>query len=109
MQIRMIKMRRHGVEIDRRVLAQAHGAEGLLVVRDVTDQGLRRPSKVARLLQGSAIRAELSDVHIVWCNDGRLTLSGFERLYNDDGNVVDYAQSWLCILSEVSSGSKTHV
>lgn len=108
MRVRMIKMRRHGVEIDRRALVQTHGAEGLLVVRDVTDQGLRRPSKVARLLQDGAIRAELNDVHIVWCNDGRMTLAGFERLRNNDGNVVDYAQSWLCILSETSNDSKTH-
>lgn len=109
MRVRMIKMRRNGVEIDRRALMQTHGAEGLLVVRDVSDQGLRRPSKVARLLQGNAIRAELNDVHIVWCNDGRITLSGFERLRNDEGNLVDYAQSWLCILSETSSDSKTHL
>jgi hypothetical protein len=109
MHVRLIKMRKHGVEIDRRAIAQTHGVEGLLVVRDVTDQGLRRPTKVARLLQEGEIRSELNDVHIVWCNDGRLTLSGFERLRNAEGKLVDYCQSWLCILSDASSGLKTHV
>jgi len=69
MWIRLVKMRRCGVEVDRRAIAQMHGAEGLLVVKDVTDQGLRRPSKVARLIQDGAVRAELSDVRLVWCND----------------------------------------
>lgn len=108
MLVRMIKMRRYGVEIDRRALAQTHGAEGLLVVQDVTDQGLRRPSKVARLIQEGAVRAELNDVRLVWCNDGRMTLTGFERHRNDEGRLVDYCQSWLCILSESSTHSKTH-
>jgi hypothetical protein len=98
MRIHMVKMRRMGVEIDRRVLKETSGNRGLLVVRDVTDQGLRRPCKVARLLQGDTILSELNDVHIVWCNDGRLTLAGFERQKNEAGQPVDYAQSWLCIL-----------
>jgi hypothetical protein len=98
--VRVIKMRRLGVEIDRRVLKETFGNRGLLVVRDITDQGLRRPSKVARLLQGEKVLGELCDVHIVWCNDGRLTLSGFERHRNEAGQPVDYAQSWLCILEK---------
>jgi hypothetical protein len=70
----------------------------MLVIMDVSDQGLRRPAKVARLLQGAAIRYELTDVHIVWCNEGRFTLTGFERNGNGDGKPVDFAQSWLCSL-----------
>lgn len=93
-------MRRHGVELDRSILRETHGHRGSLVVLDVTDQGLRRQVKVARLMNDATCRAELCDVHIVWCSDGRLTLTGFERHRNEDGKPVDYAQSWLCILDE---------
>lgn len=96
MQVKVIRMRERGVEHDRCSLHQLPGHRGMLVILDVTDQGLRRPAKVARLLQGGDIRHELTDVHIVWLNEGRFTLAGFERLTNSDGKPVDYAQSWLC-------------
>lgn len=98
MQVRVVKMRNKGVEHDRRAVRDVTGHRGALVIMDVSDQGLRRPAKVARLMQGSQIRHELTDVHIVWCNDGRFTLAGFERHSNGDGKPVDYAQSWLCSL-----------
>lgn len=49
-------------------------------------------------MQGSDERHELTDVHVVWCNDSRVVLAGFERNVNEEGNAVDYAQSWLCSL-----------
>jgi hypothetical protein len=98
MQVRVVKMRENGVEHDRRQVRDLIGHRGMLVIMDVSDQGLRRPAKVARLVQGSDIRYELTDVHIVWCSDGRFTLAGFERHMNGDGKLVDYAQSWLCSL-----------
>lgn len=99
MYIKLVKMRERGVELHRRSLRDATGFPGLLVILDVTDQGLRRPAKVARLMQGDTIRHELTDVHIVWANDGRFTLAGFERQRNAEGQPVDYAQSWLCTLN----------
>jgi hypothetical protein len=51
-------MQNLGVEIDRRVLKETFGYCGELVIQDVTDQGLRRPVKVARLLQNGLILAE---------------------------------------------------
>jgi hypothetical protein len=98
MQVKVVRMRDKGVEYDRRVLGQLPGHRGMLVIMDVSNQGLRRPAKVARLMQGSDLRHELTDVHVVWCNDGRFTLAGFERHVNADGKPVDYAQSWLCSL-----------
>lgn len=98
MQVRVVKMRNKGVEHDRRVLRDLLGHRGVLVIMDVSDQGLRRPAKVARLMQGGEIRHELTDVHIVWCNDGRFVLAGFERNQNEAGKPVDHAQSWLCSL-----------
>lgn len=98
MQVRVVRMRDKGVEHDRRHVQNLPAHRGHLVIMDVSDQGLRRPAKVARLMQGSDIRHELTDVHIVWCNEGRFTLAGFERHSNTDGKLVDYAQSWLCSL-----------
>lgn len=98
MQVKVIRMRERGVEHDRRILSHFPGHRGTLVIIDVTDQGLRRPAKVARLMQGGEIRQELTDVHIVWLNEGRFTLAGFERLTTPDGKNADYAQSWLCSL-----------
>ena len=98
MQVKVVRMRDKGVEHDRRSLNHLTGHRGMLVILDVTNQGLRRPAKVARLMQGSDIRHELTDVHVVWCNDGRFTLAGFERSTNAEGKAVDHAQSWLCSL-----------
>lgn len=98
MQVRMVKMRRQGVEVDRRILRDATGTRGQLVIADMTDQGLHRPCKVARLVQGELLRAELKDVTVVWANDGRMTLAGFEQVRNEAGQTVDYRQSWLVML-----------
>ncbi len=100
MRVRVVKMRMNGVEIDRRALRETFGHPGQLLVMDVSDQGMRRPVKVARLLHEGRIRLELNDVHIVWLNEGRMTLSGFERQQNDAGRPVDYCQSWLCVLDD---------
>lgn len=98
MQVRIVKMRNQGVEIERRALRDATGTRGLLVIADLTDQGLHRPCKTARLLQGEMVRAEMKDVSIVWANDGRMTLAGYEQLKNDAGQTVDYRQSWLVFI-----------
>jgi len=103
MDAQIVKMRKAGVEIDRRMLAQAVGQRGILVILDVTDQGLRRPCKVARLLQQDSIRCELADVHIVWLNERRMALTGFERGRSETGQVADYARSWLVTFIEPGS------
>ena len=104
MRVKLVKLRHLGIEIDRRIIRETTGHRGLLVILDVTDQGLRRPAKVARLMQDDSIRAELCDVRIVWANDGRMTLTGFERQRNEAGQTVEYAQSWLCMLDLTSCG-----
>lgn len=98
MQVRIVKMRRQGVELEKRVVRDAAGTRGQLVIVDTSDQGLHRPSKVARLVQGELVRAELKDVSLVWLNDGRMTLAGFEQIRNEAGQAVDYRQSWLVML-----------
>jgi hypothetical protein len=98
MRVQIVKMRDKEVELERRVVRETMGHDGLLVIMDVSDQGLRRPAKVARLMQGDTVRDELTDVHVIWLKEGRFTLAGFERLPESDGKPVDYAQSWLCTL-----------
>ncbi len=69
MEVKVVRMRKNGVAISGRALGQEFPAAGTLVILDVTDQGLRRQVKVARLLQGDASRYELVDPHIVWAAD----------------------------------------
>lgn len=102
MKIRVVKMRSAGVAVERRMLNDRYTVKhhGLLVIMDVTDQGLRRPVKVARLAQPGrpGPYMELFDPHIVWANEGKFTLAGFERTTNAEGQVTEFAQSWLCAL-----------
>jgi hypothetical protein len=98
MQVKIVKMRNKGVEIDRRVLRDAVGTRGQLAVADTTVQGKHRPTKVATFSQGELVRAELRDVEIVWLAEGRMTLTGYEQINDDAGKVVEYRQSWLVML-----------
>jgi len=91
-------MRNKGAEVDRRALRDIAGMPGQLVILDITDQGKHRPTKVARLHQGELLRAELRDVGVVWLNEGRMTLTGYEQINDDDGQMVEYRQSWLITL-----------
>lgn len=98
MQVKLIRMRDRGVEHDRRSLSNLPAHRGILEVLDVTNQGLRRMTKVARLMQGDAIRHELVDVHLLWAHNGKFVLTGFERHADPAGKATDSAQSWLCSL-----------
>ena len=100
MKVRMVKMYKHGVELERRMLNDRSTPQhrGKLVIMDLTDQGRHRPVKVARLLSSHGIECELQDVHVVWLNDNRFTFTGDERIPGADGKTVCYKQSWLCTL-----------
>jgi len=45
----------------------------------------------------------LLEPHILWANDGRFVLAGFERVRNDAGKMVEYAHSWLCAIDPVAA------
>jgi hypothetical protein len=101
-------MRRAGVEIPRKMLRDRYTVTypGNLIIMDVTDQGLRRPVKVARLRVETRINVmELMDPHLIWANEGRFVLAGFERVKNAAGEVVDFAQSWLCEVDASATGA----
>jgi hypothetical protein len=99
MYIKLIMMRAKGVQIPRRMLSDRYTVKkwGQLTILDTTDQGLRRTAKVARLtIKHPGYVIELVDPHILWANENKFVLSGFERVRDEHGNLVDYAQSWLC-------------
>lgn len=104
MKVHVIPMRSAGVEVPRRMLNDRYTVKhrGDLVMMEVTDQGLRRPVKVARLITSHPNIApmELIDPHILWINADRFVLAGFESKRNASGERVDYAQSWLCALDK---------
>lgn len=72
-----------------------------LLVQDITDQGKRRPMKVARLYAPSskAILAELVSVRLVWFRGDEFVLVGADVSQSDRG-LVHGAQSWLCKLAQ---------
>ncbi|GGZ08285.1 hypothetical protein GCM10007388_47320 [Pseudoduganella plicata] len=95
----MVKLRMGGISLPSRVLGdRAAPRFGELRILDTDDQGLRRPVKLARLMEHGSpvIRETLLEPRILWCGDGRFTLTGFERIRNRNGEIVEYAQSWLC-------------
>lgn len=60
MRVKVVRMRKNGVEIERRALRELYAHPGDLIITDVTDQGLRRPVKVGRLVQNGVVRYELT-------------------------------------------------
>jgi hypothetical protein len=71
-----------------------------LVVLQVTDQGQRRPTKVARLIPSGQRRAidELVMPRLFWFKGGKFVLSGVAQVRQTHG-VKGYSQSWLCQLA----------
>lgn len=89
-----------GIELEKRKVHDRYTRvyRGRLTIADVTHQGRHRPSKVARIVGDYDSACELYDVMLVWLNDGRMTLTGDERVANEGGKLVHYKQSWLCVI-----------
>ncbi len=109
MQVKMVRMFNRGVEVDRRMLNDRSTVKhrGKLIIADETDQGRHRPTKVARIESSRGTVCELRDVTVVWVNEGRITLTGDERIPNEQGKLVCYKQSWLCMLDELQAASNS--
>lgn len=94
----MIKMRQHGVDLPKWKFRELAPRPGQLAVLDVRDDGVGRSIKVARHTSGEG-QLQRQDVlyepRLIWMSDSRFTLAGFERV-QVDGQVVHFAQSWLC-------------
>lgn len=88
-------MRKEGVALQKHRLKQQSGSEGTLLVMDTQDGHLRRTVKIAKFTIENYAEYMLYEPHIVWVNEGRFVLQGYERVLRD-GQVAEYAQSWLC-------------
>lgn len=107
MKCQVVRMRREGVALPKYALKGAARWRGALVIMDVRDETVNRVIKTARLAEQSygEKRIEiLYEPHIVWMNEGRFTLQGFERILKE-GKIVEYAQSWLCQVDATSATS----
>lgn len=64
----------------------------------VTDQGFSPPVEVARL-RCAHLGPYLNCLSPTMCaGDGRFTLTEFQRVKNNAGELTDYVKSWLCVL-----------
>ena len=100
MRVQIVRMFKHGVELERRLLNDRYTqvVRRTLTIADQTNQGRHRPTKIARILGSHGSTCELYDVTLVWLNDNQLTLTGDERIPNEQGKLVCYRQSWLVML-----------
>jgi hypothetical protein len=71
-----------------------------LVVVEITEEGNRRPIRVARLhpLGEQRILAQLKLPALVQLRGWKLVLSGIEEARDDTGQIRGVAQTWLCEL-----------
>lgn len=82
-----------------------------MVVEDVTDQGQRRPQKVARVRMPGERRvaAELIAPVISYFQGGIMALYGTERLADAVGRKTGYPQTWLCQFAPPFDETELHV
>ena len=99
MKVSVIRTRVRGVLLPKGHWSRESTYDGDLAIAVTRDNRLNRLSKTARLLRdGDKLPAlELMDVNLEWVNEERLVLTGFEP-YTENGQVIDYAQSWLCLV-----------
>jgi hypothetical protein len=77
-------------------------ADGMLelVVVEITEEGNRRPIRVARLLPigEQRILAQLKMPALVQLKALKMVLSGIEEMRDQHGHIRGVAQTWLCEL-----------
>lgn len=101
MNIYIVRMRHNGAEIPKRALFDRYSnvIKGELAIADKMDQSLRRTVRIAEVSNTNMADRQsmfLFDPHIIWMQEKRFVLAGYERVQGAD-RVVDYAQSWLCM------------
>jgi hypothetical protein len=99
MKIRLVKMRRNGMALPKWAIREAIEYNGILTIYDTRENSFNRILKIAKLVQSWGETSHmLYDPHIIWMNEGRFMLAGFERVKTEEG-IADFAQSWLCTLT----------
>lgn len=99
----MLKLLDGGVELPRRAISERMRTAwaGHLEEVETADQGRHRTLRVARFhLQGAYTATHsLFDPHLLWWSGSRFVMAGFEHIERD-GQTIQCAQSWLCVLEE---------
>jgi hypothetical protein len=88
-------MRKRGVAIPKHDLPRQGEARGDLSILDTRENSQNRILKLAQCVGSQGGTDTLYEPHVVWMNEDRFVLTGFERV-TVDGQAVDFAQSWLC-------------
>jgi hypothetical protein len=104
MKCRIMKMHVRGVAVSKYEYSRQVQWSGDLVISDMREDGLNRHVKVAKHSYRFGAQMEaclLYEPHLLWVNEDRFALTGFERVL-ESGKLVDYAQSWLCTLEPVT-------
>lgn len=99
MECRIIQMRRQGIALPKWAIREAVEYKGVLTIYDTRENSYNRILKIAKHVQQlgeSKTIHTLYDPHIIWMNDDKFVLAGFERIQMHEG-VTDFAQSWLCV------------
>jgi len=92
-----VNMRFQGVKIPKsRWFDRFSGIyQGELELRETTDMQLHRLSRIAKFTCGNIVD-RLFDAQILWIEDDRMMLTGFDAL-----GTTHYAQSWLILMGDV--------
>lgn len=97
----------NGVEIPRHEWKHQYTYDGTFRIIDTLENGFNRVLKIAEFTTANMKHTyQLFDPQIVWWNEDRFTLKGFERQAKD-GATTSYAQSWLITLREEDKAVKT--
>lgn len=101
MRVWILRRREGGAYLPEPVRVGGTPAPFELLVVEVTDQGKRRPTKVARLYAPGTkiIVAELASVQLLWLKGFEFVLHGMDVITTERG-PVHAAQSWMCKLDE---------
>lgn len=92
MRVKVIPLRRDGIDLKIKELRDEAPHVGMLRVEEARDPRLSRQVVRARLLTPGTdkdVLRELVDARLLWADDGKMRLTGFEQ-----EGAVSYAQTW---------------
>lgn len=90
-------MRKQGVVVPKRELTNQVRYRGDLRIIDTREAAFNRIVKLAQLVRTAGQEQHvdvLYEPQMLWMNDDRFVLTGFERI-GEGAAAVDFAQSWL--------------
>lgn len=106
MKYQLLQLFIDGVEIPRHEWKHQYTSTGIFKISDTLENGFNRVLKIAQFTTDPMQHTyRLFDPQIVWWNDDRFTVKGFERK-TKDGVTTNFAQSWLITLVEDIAPSK---